>query len=78
MGVLGKFFRVQNCAEMMKNCDCRSAQICDPAGKLRRKKFYDFCAEFQENKVLRKSSKIKTCEKIQEQNSAKKFKNKVL
>jgi hypothetical protein len=47
-----KFFRVQNCAEMIKNCDCRSAQICDPAGKIRRKKFYDFCAELQENKVL--------------------------
>jgi hypothetical protein len=29
-----KFFRVQNCAKMIKNCDCRSAQICDPAGKI--------------------------------------------
>jgi hypothetical protein len=49
---IGKFFRVQNCAEMIKNCDCRSAQICDPARKIRRKKFYDFCTELQENKVL--------------------------
>jgi hypothetical protein len=31
---IGKFFKVQNCAEMIKNCDCRSVQICDPAGKI--------------------------------------------
>jgi hypothetical protein len=35
-----------------------SAQICDPAGNIRRKKFSDFCAEYQAIKVLQRSSKI--------------------
>src|SRR5688572_17999005 len=72
---IGEFFRVQICTDLQVTLTTISAQICDLAEKLQRKKFNKNCAEFQENENSAKISKNYTCEKIQEQNSAKIFKN---
>src|SRR5688500_10812438 len=47
-------------ADLRRFSEIISAQILYPGAILQRKNFYNFCAELQENKVLRQSSKIKS------------------
>ena len=45
-------------ADLRRSAGDIFAQICDPVGSLWKKKFIKNCVEFQENKVLQKSSKL--------------------